>query len=119
MMANIGNLPIVAILAAIAIGAIWKPGLAVSTLGLLVFLIGTLPLAGLVRVPGGYAMAVVGMGAFPTAITGIFVMAFGRLVSSVEGILRRLGAAPAAQVAEGDAVSRREPTFRRESRFEF
>lgn len=118
-MEHIGNLPIVAILAAIAIGAIWKPGLAVSTLGLLVFLIGTLPLMGLVRVPGGYAMAVVGMGAFPTAIAGIFVMAFGRLVSSVEGILSRLSAASPGRAADDEAPSRREPSFRAEGRLGF
>lgn len=118
-MENAGNLLLFGILVAIAIGAIWKPGLSVSTLGLLVFLIGALPLVGPVRVPGGYAMAVVGMGAFPTAITGIFVMAFGRLVSLVEGILSRLHGPPGDDAAAEEAATRREPTFRGERRFEF
>jgi hypothetical protein len=109
---DMGTLVAIALSALLLLGLLWKPGLSLSALGLLVVGLGLMPhVEGPPLVELDAFKRVLGVGSNPPVIAGLFILGFGRLVMLVQKIANR----PPAPVVPDDGYSRsrRDPALSR------
>lgn len=113
-----GPLIAAALLALILVGLLWKPGITITALGLLVVALGIWPHFEAPSIPQlDTFKRVIGVGSNPPVIAGLFIVGFGRLIMLVQKLAARPSAI-AAKPDEGHVRSRRDPTLRRDERSE-
>lgn len=110
-----GPLIAAALLASVLIGLAWRPGLAITLLGLVIVALGILSRLNVPAVAELDSItAVLGVGSNPPVIAGLFIIGFGRLISFAQAIAARKPATSKAD--ERPAAGRREPSLRHDDR---